>query len=100
MKPSPPKGEQPYVVPAARALAEIRRGAAAFDEAQRRMAAEKPSGPFVPKETRPSRERPECSVVNPQLIPVVDNTPTAATVFDRFAPDRQRGGEKWWGETE
>lgn len=95
-KPPPPKGEQPYVPPAARALAELKRGAAAFDEHQRRMARETTArGPFVAKETRPSRVREEAAPINPQRIPTVDNTPTAATCFDRFAREPRAGGPKW-----
>lgn len=94
----PPKGEQPYVPPKAREAAEIARQAAAFDEHQRHMAAEATPGPFVPRETRPSRERGEACPVNPQRIPIVDNTPTAATVFDRFVEEPQRGGGRWWGD--
>jgi AraC-like DNA-binding protein len=90
--PPPPKGPQPVLSGAALAAAEIKRGAAAFDEYQRRMAAERlreattAPPPAAPRETRPSRPRGDPTPINPQLIPAVDNTPTAATCFDRFVP--------------
>jgi hypothetical protein len=85
-KAPPPKGPQPVLSGAA--LAAIRRGALAFDEHQRRMAAEREATtappPAVPRETKPSRERGEARPIDPRFIHVVDNTPTLVTVFDRF----------------